>query len=102
MRDGGRGGVRGFFLLGQGGKPVGEVCPLSRCPIHQNVGYGSIAGIEPSRPKYPLTGRSRTNVAPIETEFLSVRILADQVREFAQVGDHGIGLDRRVIGAGST
>ena len=29
--------------------------------------------------------------------FLSVCILADQVREFMQVGDHGIGLDRGVI-----
>ena len=35
-------------------------------------------------------------MAPIETGFLSVRVLADQVGEFMQVGDHGIGLDRGV------
>ena len=37
-------------------------------------------------------------MARIETGFLSVRILADQVGELVQVGDHGIGLDRGVIG----
>ena len=34
-------------------------------------------------------------MAPIETGYLSGRILADQVWEFAQVGYHGIGLYRR-------
>ncbi len=41
-------------------------------------------------------------MAPIETGFWSVRVLADQVRELVQVGDHGIGLDRGVIGDAST
>ncbi len=36
-------------------------------------------------------------MAPIETGFWSVRVLADQVRELVQVGDHGIGSDRGVI-----
>ena len=36
-------------------------------------------------------------MAPIETGFLSVRVLADQVGELVQVGDHGVGLDRGVI-----
>ena len=35
-------------------------------------------------------------MVPIETGFLSVRSLADQLRELVQVGDHGIGLDRGV------
>ena len=61
-----------------------------------NGRFGSITGIEQSRPKCPLYGQLRTFVAPIETGFLSVRVLADQVGEFVQVGDHGIGLDRRV------
>ncbi len=37
-------------------------------------------------------------MAPIETGFLSVCILADQVGELVQAGDHGIGLDRGVNG----
>ena len=51
-----------------------------------NGRFGSITGIEQSRPKCPLYGQLRTFVAPIETGFLSVRILADQVGEFMQVG----------------
>ncbi len=35
-------------------------------------------------------------MAPIETGFLSVCVLADRVREFVQIGDRGIGLDRGV------
>ena len=36
-------------------------------------------------------------MARIETGFSSVRILADQVGELVQVGDHGIGVERGVI-----
>ena len=37
-------------------------------------------------------------MAPIETGFLPVRVLADQVGELVQVGDRGVGLDRGVNG----
>ena len=41
-------------------------------------------------------------MAPIKSGYLSVRVLADQVGELVQVGDHGVGLDRGVIGDAST
>ena len=90
-----------FVLVGQAFAPAGNLL----------VGNARLAGVQSSKTSAmgrlqawsPLvqsvglpTDRGQT-WCQSKPNFLSVRVLADQVGELMQVGDHGIGLDRGVI-----
>ncbi len=70
-----------FFLLGEAFAPTANLL----------VGNARLAGVQSAKTSAMVRLQAWSNVVQ------SVRFTADQVREFAPVGDHGIGLDRGVI-----